>query len=137
MKKLLLALLASLLLLTGCAGYKGRIEKIDPEAVIEKFENKETFFIYAGKDDCDSCAKYRATIYELIDKYDIVVYYMVADNEEKKEFIDSLSYDYFYRLIWTPSSYIVIDGETVDMKEKELTLDQLEQWLNEYGFLQK
>ena len=48
-----------------------------------------------------------------------------------------LAYDYFIRLVWMPTTYIVVDGKTVDLKENTIQYDELVDWLESYGFISK
>jgi len=134
MKKFVIILLA-LILLCGCSDYKGDVITKHADKIIEMFDNKETFVVYAGQGGCSSCKEFSDVIYEITKNYDINFYYFAIDEEKYQNEKNTLSYDYLIRLLWTPSIYIVIDGKNVDMKEKTVTYDELVEWLKDYGFI--
>ena len=70
MKKFVIILLA-LLCLTGCSDYKGDVVTKHADKVVEMFQNKETFVIYAGMGDCTSCKEYSDIVHEVTKNYDI------------------------------------------------------------------
>ncbi len=137
MKKILL-LIFTLCLLGGCFKFtKGEVITKSANDVLEKFENKESFVLYVGNNNCESCSDYRKVLQELIVKYEIEIIYLDTLIQEQQEFLNTLIYDYLYRLNVTPSTYLIKDGKTIDMKEGNIELIQLEEWLIQYEYLPK
>ena len=135
-KKVLIIIL--LLLLCGCKKFtKGEIITANAEEILEKLKSKESFIVYIGYDDCPSCKEYRPILQQLIENYDITIYYLPTDDEKYQSQLDEIQYDYFYRMLWTPTTYIVDNGEVTDLKEKVLEYEDLVSWLDEYGKLEK
>lgn len=137
MKKCLLLCLLLAILLSGCSDYKGDVITKHADEILQMFENKETFVVYAGQGGCTSCQEFSEVIYEVTKEYDINFYYFATDESAYQKQKDTLTYDYLIRLLWTPSIYIVIDGKNVDMKEKTIQYDELVDWLKSYGFIEE
>lgn len=136
MRKFVIILLA-MFLLCGCSDYKGDVVTKHADKILEMFENKETFVVYAGQGGCNSCKEFSEVIYEFTKNYDMTFYYFSTDEKEYEDAKNTLAYDYLTRLLWTPSIYIVVDGKNVDMKEKTIQYDELVDWLDSYGFIRK
>ncbi|HPX33157.1 MAG TPA: hypothetical protein PLT36_06610 [Erysipelotrichaceae bacterium] len=135
MKKILLVIL-TLCLLGGCFKFtKGEVNTKRAKDVLKMFENKESFILYAGSNDCNTCNDYRQVLQELIKKYEIEIIYLNTKVSEDEEIINTLTYDYLYRLYMLPSTYLIKDGKTIDMKEIYMELEQLEEWLKQYEYL--
>ncbi len=135
MKKILLLLLI-LTLLGGCFKFtKGEVTTKKAQEILKMFEEKESFILYAGNSNCESCIEYRKILQELISDYEIEVIYVDTLNKEEQDFLNTLIYDYLYRLNMTPSTYLIKDGKTIDMKEGPLQLKTLKEWLIQYEYL--
>ena len=74
MKKVLLVLFV-LLSLTACNKKfsKGEVVTAYADEVLEKLENKESFIVYVGYDDCQSCKEFKPILNQLIENYDITI----------------------------------------------------------------
>ncbi len=142
MRKLMLVILAVMVLLvTGCAadsrdykGKKGKIVTRQPEDIRKMFDDGETFIVFAGTKDCDSCARYEPIVREFVDRYDVTFYYMPADDYES-DTVKDIIYNYLYKLDLTPSTYIVKDGKAVDLEEGVIEYDNLVRWLQKHEFI--
>ena len=134
MKKVLLVLFV-LLSLTACNKKFSRGEVVTAYAdeVLEKLENKESFIVYVGYDDCQSCKEFKPILNQLIENYDITIYYLPTDDKQTEDQLNEIQYNYFYRMYWTPTTYIVEDGEVIAIKEQLIEYEELVEWLKEYG----
>lgn len=134
MKKVLLVLLV-LLSLTACNKKfsKGEVVTAYADEVLEKLENKESFIVYVGYDDCQSCKEFKPILNQLIENYDITIYYLPTDDKQTEDQLNEIQYNYFYRMYWTPTTYIVEDGEVLAIKEQLIEYEELVEWLKEYG----
>ena len=134
MKKVLLVLFL-LLSLTACNKKfsKGEVVTAYADEVLEKLENKESFIVYVGYDDCQSCKEFKPILNQLIENYDITIYYLPTDDKQTEDQLNEIQYNYFYRMYWTPTTYIVEDGEVLAIKEQLIEYEELVEWLKEYG----
>ena len=134
MKKVLLVLFV-LLSLTACNKKfsKGEVVTAYADEVLEKLENKESFIVYVGYDDCQSCKEFKPILNQLIENYDITIYYLPTDDKQTEDQLNEIQYNYFYRMYWTPTTYIVEDGEVLAIKEQLIEYKELVEWLKEYG----
>ena len=134
MKKVLLVLFV-LLSLTACNKKfsKGELVTAYADEVLEKLENKESFIVYVGYDDCQSCKEFKPILNQLIENYDITIYYLPTDDKQTEDQLNEIQYNYFYRMYWTPTTYIVEDGEVIAIKEQLIEYEELVEWLKEYG----
>ena len=134
MKKVLLVLFV-LLSLTACNKKfsKGEVVTAYADEVLEKLENKESFIVYVGYDDCQSCKEFKPILNQLIENYDITIYYLPTDDKQTEDQLNEIQYNYFYRMYWTPTTYIVEDGELIAIKEQLIEYEELVEWLKEYG----
>ena len=141
MKKLFIVLAVVMLMLAGCSssgrdykGKKGKIVTREAAEIRKMFDDGETFIMFAGTKDCDSCARYEPIVKEFVDRYNVVFYYMPADDYES-DVVKDIIYNYLYKLDLTPSTYIVKDGKAVDLEEGVVEYDDLVRWLQEYEFI--
>ena len=134
MKKVLLVLFV-LLSLTACNKKfsKGEVVTAYADEVLEKLENKESFIVYVGYDDCQSCKEFKPILNQLIENYDITIYYLPTDDKQTEDQLNEIQYNYFYRMYCTPTTYIVEDGEVIAIKEQLIEYEELVEWLKEYG----
>ena len=134
MKKVLLVLFV-LLSLTACNKKFSKGEGVTAQAdeVLERLENKESFIVYVGYDDCQSCKEFKPILNQLIENYDITIYYLPTDDKQTEDQLNEIQYNYFYRMYWTPTTYIVEDGEVLAIKEQLIEYEELVEWLKEYG----
>ena len=100
------------------------------------FLDGESFVFFAGTKDCSSCREYRPIVNSIIEKYDVRIYYLPADDYQS-DIMKDLIYNYLFKLEWTPTTYVVIDGKAVDMAEETITFEQLEDLLDRYDFIEK
>ncbi|MGI6607362.1 MAG: hypothetical protein ACOX1F_00055 [Erysipelotrichaceae bacterium] len=137
MKKVLLVIFI-LCLSSGCLKFtEGEVITRRAADILKMFENKESFILYAGNNDCESCNDYRKVLQDLITEYKIDIIYLNTLAQEDKEVISTLTYDYLYRLYLLPSTYLIKDGKVIDMKENVIELEDLIEWLKEYDYLPK
>ena len=130
-----LLVLFVLLSLTACNKKfsKGEVVTAYADEVLEKLENKESFIVYVGYDDCQSCKEFKPILNQLIENYDITIYYLPTDDKQTEDQLNDIQYNYFYRMYWTPTTYIVEDGEVLAIKEQLIEYEELVEWLKEYG----
>ena len=133
-KKVIVVLLV-LLSLVGCSKKEEYIVEKKPQEVIDMFDNGESFVLFCGTPTCETCAKFRPILQQLCENYKLTVIYLdVADYESAE--IKNLTYNYLYRLEWTPTVYVVKNGHSVAINENDgdtlLSYNTLLEWLEEY-----
>jgi len=117
MKKISFILLC-ILLLGGCSkpadnpkdpAVLGEIIECTPQHVLNKIDNKDTFFLFVSTTTCPICKEYKNVIQELIINYEVDVYHLEADiytEEEMMEVKERLD-----NLTDAPDTFIYVDGE--------------------------
>lgn len=92
MKKLLL-LCIPLLFLFGCS--KTNYTEITFKKLNTMVENKESFILFIGAESCTHCKTYKGTLKQVIQDYNVQVYYIDVDalsNDENSELKTIASY---------------------------------------------
>lgn len=134
MKKLAIVLLAGLLLtgLVGCnkTEPKGSIERVTAEEIMQRIDADETLIFYVGLSDCKHCKAYHEALESYMKDHALHVYYVEADDAVNEEAMDRLMDEYFPTLEYTPTTYYIKDGETIDEMVGEMDESQIELWLN-------
>ena len=135
MKKRIIVILAILLvLLTGCS--KGKIVDKNARELIQMFDNGESFVMFAGTSNCDTCKEFRDILGQVLNDYDLTVYYLLADDYEDED-VKNLIYNYLYKLQWTPTLYVVENGKVTHLNENDnntlMHVGSLTLWLKDNG----
>lgn len=116
MKKILLLLTFILVTFTFGCGKKERILEVSANEFLTKIENKETFALYIGNDNCTYCNQYKPTLEDVLNDYDISIYHL--DNSK----LTSENYNKINPIInvqSTPTIVFIKDGE------EKSTLDRI------------
>jgi len=130
MKKVIVILFI-LLCLSGCYHTDYMSTTIKHDELVNKFENKETFVMYASNETCVSCKDYRVNVDEFCEKYKVTIYCFYCDDFESEE-VKDIKYNYLYYLIDTPTTYVIKEGKVVDYYEGTLTKELLYQIFKKY-----
>ncbi len=120
MKKLITSILLISLLLTGCAE-KG-ITEVKPSAILNQFEQEESFIVYLGLSYCSACKIFRSVIESSMKTEDFDVLYLEYDvlmeNDADAADLETLIADYldqYETFAYTfPVLYVVDRGEIID-----------------------
>lgn len=138
MRKVLIVLLM-LCILNGCyLKDEHAVITKHADAVIDMFEDKQTFIIYVGTGGCDSCKKYIETVEKVMNEYDVQFYYCPIDEKEYKSQINTLIYDYFnFFVSLTPTTFLVREGTMIAYRETELDYNTLVDWLDRNEYIRK
>ncbi|MDD3392869.1 MAG: thioredoxin family protein [Bacilli bacterium] len=109
MKKILtMLLLMIILLITGCSNKLTTYEEITLDDYKQMIENKETFIFYIGSHNCSHCKLYSVKINDVIEEYQVKVYYLdIADmsDDELSDFQSLVTYS------GTPTTIFVSEGK--------------------------
>ena len=60
-----------------------RLQKINIEAVEQKIQHQESFYLYTGREGCPYCQKFAPKLAEAVDKTGTTVYYLDSENMDK------------------------------------------------------
>lgn len=114
MKKILLVGSLFMILLSGCAN-DDEILNIQPAAdVIEMLEEDATVVVVIGQTTCGACIQYKPVLEELLTNYDFDLIYVELDLDNRDD-LAVLVEDYLLEANATPTTYVFVEGERVDM----------------------
>ncbi len=119
MKKILKCIITIFILtiiLTGCSSKDDHIIDISFNEFKEKMDNKDTFALYIGNENCSHCLSYLPTLKSVLDSYDITIYHL--DNSKLTDEEDSLFKNYA-SISGTPTVIFITNGE------EETTLNRI------------
>lgn len=137
MKKIILAMLSSMLLLSGCSSGKGKIEFVSIEKMFEMMDDKETFLLMTSKESCNHCEDMKEMLKETLPKHDLIVYNVVLDESSTDAYIsDQLALESrLDRPAVTPHVYYIEKGEVKDelLGFSKQSPDKFWDWVNTLG----
>lgn len=126
MKKLVIGLLVSMLVLVACSG--GKSYEVSTQSIVERIENKESFILYIGSNDCGACQQFAPTFEEVHNDYPDTLYsieYTSAMAKDKVDF-EALEENHIQKVTATPSLYVIKDGVVVEKRVAVLKYSELE-----------
>ncbi len=112
-KKIISVMFLVILMMTGCTKKINNYTEIDYNQFMEKINNKDSFPLFVGSNDCSHCDDYKVTIEKLVKEYQIDVYYIdiaKMSSEEYKKFTAMINFGGS-----TPTTVFITNGieETV------------------------
>ena len=60
-----------------------RLQMISLEAVEQKIQHQESFYLYTGRESCSYCQEFAPKLAEAVDKTGTTVYYLDSENMDK------------------------------------------------------
>ena len=60
-----------------------RLQKISIEAVEQKIQHKESFYLYTGRESCPYCQEFAPKLAKAVDKTETTVYYLDSEHIDK------------------------------------------------------
>ncbi len=60
-----------------------KLQKISLEAVEQKIQHQESFYLYTGREGCPYCQKFAPKLAKAVDKTKITVYYLDSEHIDK------------------------------------------------------
>ena len=60
-----------------------RLQKISLEAVEQKIQHQESFYLYTGRESCPYCQEFAPKLAEAVDKTETTVYYLDSEHMDK------------------------------------------------------
>lgn len=76
MKKVIIFCLCITFFIVGCNKNKEPYIEIDYNQLEEKINNKDSFILVIGSNQCTHCASYKLTMTDIVNKYNIEIYYI-------------------------------------------------------------
>lgn len=116
MKKIILLITSILIVFTFGCSKKERLIEISANDFLNKIENKESFALYIGNENCSYCKLYKPTLEKALKDYNISIYHL--DNSK----LTNEDYNKINPIInvqSTPTIVFIKDGE------EKSTLDRI------------
>ena len=134
MKKTLYSLVVILLIVTGCSRTKEPVKFVEPQNIIDKFNNEDSFMFVIGDETDPNSEKYKnESLTELKKKVKIDIYYIdlihIKDMYKAKTLVDDFVDGNF---VVTPTTYFIEDGRLVFFENGVLETSLLESKVEEY-----
>ena len=132
MKKLLMILLLSLLILTGCSA-KGEM-LLDSKQTAEKYVAKETFVLYVTSSTCPACQIYDEVYDDVSKQYQDVMYKIdyQAEVSKNEEGFTTLVVEHLNYVDATPTTIFIVDGKEVGRSVGIMKYSDLENSIKNY-----
>lgn len=103
--------------------------------IVEMIEKDQTFVFYIGQTTCASCKEFRPIAEQFVKSNDVELVYLEMDTEDETEF-DEFKEKYTPKLLYTPTAFVVIDGEITEYRVVSKTsYRKLKEWLTEAGIV--
>lgn len=106
--KYFVLVISFMFILCACTKSNSHIKEISLKDLKTKINNKESFALYIGNENCSHCVAYLPTLEEVLDKYNITVYHLdnskLSTNElsKLKEYVN---------ITGTPTIAFLVKGE--------------------------
>ncbi len=117
MKKKIIIVLVLVLIFIGIGTFRVLTEKsldksllheVKYDDFVKKIENRDSFALYVGSDECSHCAEYLPTLLSVVKKYNITLYYLDYGNLSEAESMNLTSY---ISISGTPTVCFITNGE--------------------------
>ena len=122
--KVLILLLFSVLLLSGCSN-DSYLKDLSFSELKNKIEAKEEFFFVVTQDGCSHCEAYVPVLTKTLNKYKITGYNL---NLSKLSESDNKEFEELFKTEGTPTTIFVKDGNEISILQRiygEATEDQI------------
>lgn len=136
MKKLLLiVLMFTTLFITGCGNKLKTYEEVDYKKLMNMFDEKESFVLFIGSTECTHCDSYKVTLNDIIEKYQVKIYYIDISKLSKEEDAKLRSYANF---TGTPTTVFIEKGTETSMYDRidgNKPIDKVIEKLKKKGYI--
>lgn len=96
-----------LMIFSGCSK-KEYIKDISVKEFVKMVNEKKTFPLYVGNDNCSHCVAYKPTLLSVLKKYNITVYHI--DNSKLTD-SEKATFTKYINIAGTPTIAFIKDGE--------------------------
>lgn len=106
--KYFVLVISFMFILCACTKSNSHLKEISLNDLKTKINNKESFALYIGNENCSHCVAYLPTLEEVLDKYNITVYHL----DNSKLSTDELStLKEYVNITGTPTIAFLVKGE--------------------------
>lgn len=137
MKKIIVTMLCSMLVLVGCSSSKGgKVVEISVDEALQKIENKDTFILMVTRTKCEYCDMMHEMLDKTINDHATIIYNVVMDDSDDATLEADVTKleEKVAQPGRTPHIYYVLDGvsteEIVGFNEKNP--DRFWEWVKKY-----
>lgn len=135
MRKIFALSIVLLLILTGCSRQEsGKLAEIDCQKAMEMMDDEQSFVLVMMSSTCDNCAEYREVLIKLFESKPMTIYCIDTDNQDV-ETMNDLVFNYLYKCVNVPTTYIIENGKMKEMKEEVIPIGDLKLWFLENGII--
>lgn len=136
MKKIILITLILVGILAGCSSNTStnKIKYVGTDELMEKLDNKESFFLVIGNSTCSACIQYKPTLEELVKNKDVELFYLEVDTEGAKSDAHRENVVNFFenyledKVNSTPSTIYFSEGKMDELRVGLVKYSDLTQW---------
>lgn len=114
MRKLLLVFVLLMVLLVGCSSEDEILNMQSASQVSELLEDNANVVVVIGQTTCGACIQYKPVLEELLTNYEFDLVYVELDKDNSDD-LKALVDDYLIEANATPTTYVFVEGERVDM----------------------
>lgn len=136
MKKIMILLLASLVLITGCS--KDAEYELNSQQVTDKIEAGDSFMLYISSSSCSACQIFTPVYKEVKAEYDEYLFMLdyAKQRNEDEESLEKLLSDYLGNINATPTVLIIKDKEVVQSFVGIMKYSEIENALINYNVIE-
>jgi len=134
MKKSIYLILILILVLVGC-GTRSNYKSIKATEATAMLDNMDSIVLVIGLSSCAACRSYKPVVEELVKNYDIVIYYVELDTDNRTD-VTNLINKHLIEALYTPTTYIFKEGVLVDSVIGDIEYRRLKTWLEGNGVIE-
>lgn len=113
-----------------------RLQKISLEAVEQKIQHQESFYLYTGRESCPYCQEFAPKLAKAVDKTDTTVYYLDSEH------IDKTSWNNFKTTVGfktIPNLTYFTNGTVYDRLSdaSQASVEVIESFVSKYKYLRQ
>lgn len=139
MKKIILAMLSVMMLVSGCSTGKGKIEYVSIDKAFEMMDDNDTFLLLTSRESCSHCEDMKEMLKEKLPSHELIVYNVVLDESSSEAYIkDQLLLETrLEKPSVTPHVYYIEKGEVKDelLGFSKESPDKFWDWVNTLGLI--
>lgn len=133
MKKILIAILLSLVIISGCTK-KVEDYNLTSVEVMEKMDAKQSFLLFFTSKTCSACIEFTPVYEDVRKDYGEYMYALdiAEENNDNPEELTKLLVEYTGNVMVTPTTIVIVDGKVEQSLLGILKFSELENTLKNY-----